>query len=363
MKILLVAGIYPPDVGGPATFLPQLAAYCQRSGHQVKVLTLSENSEASHTPSCWRVIRIPRRLPLPIRFSLTTVLVFVNSILGYRVFANGLHEECGLALWLSRGKGVAKIVGDPVWERATNKLKTKMDIESFNSAQLPWNIAIQRRLLKFGLNQFHTVITPSQQLQDFVVRWRVKSNLEVVPNGVPIKNLIKQDKPIDVITVCRLVKWKNVDLLIESSNKYGYSLCIVGDGPEQSKLALAANGNSKIGLHGRLSQDEVDELLSSSKVFALISDYEGLSFSLLQAMSYGLPVVVSNTSGNADVVKRAGNGLIVDTKATELIGSSIQSLLEDKKLMQELSSKSLRSIKDYYNIEICLEKTTQTLAV
>ena len=363
MKVLLVAGIYPPDVGGPATFLPQLAAHCQASGHQVKVLTLSDKPEDSRTPSCWKVIRIPRRLPLPIRFSMSTALVFVYSILGYRVFANGLHEECGLALWLSRGKGVAKIVGDPIWERSTNKLRTTLDIEAFNSAQLPWNIDIQRRLLKFGLNQFHTIITPSQQLQNLVIKWRVKSKLEVIPNGVSIKNLIKQEKPIDVITVCRLVKWKNVDLLIESANIFGFSLCVVGDGPEQSKLALAAKGNPKIDIRGRLGQDEVDELLSSSKVFALISDYEGLSFSLLQAMSNGLPVGVSNTSGNKDVVKKAGNGLIVDTKSTELIGSSIQDLLENKRLRQKFSSNSLTSIKNFYDIEICLEKTTQTLAV
>lgn len=363
MKILLVAGIYPPDVGGPATFLPQLAAYCQRSGHQVKVLTLSDKPEAPHPQSCWEVIRIPRKVPLPIRFAMTTYLVFVNSILGYRVFANGLHEECGLALWLSKGKGVAKIVGDPVWERATNKLKTKMDIEAFNSSKLPWNIAIQRRLLKFALNQFHTIITPSHQLQTFLVQWNIRSKLKVIPNGVPIKNLIAKEKPIDVITVCRLVGWKNVDLLIESANKYGFSLSVVGDGPEQSKLALAAKGNPKIDIRGRLSQDEVDELLLSSKVFALISDYEGLSFALLQAMSYGLPVVVSNTSGNADIVKKAGNGLIIDTKESELIGSSIMGLLENKDEMEKFSHKSIISISATYNIDNCLEQTTQILAL
>jgi glycosyltransferase involved in cell wall biosynthesis len=361
MKLLLVAGIYPPDVGGPATFLPQLAAHCQEGGHHVKVLTLSDNFASSTHQSRWSVIRIARSLPLPIRFSIVVAIVFVHSVRGYRIFSNGLHEECGLALLLSRGKGVAKIVGDPIWERAINKLKTKLDIVSFNSSQLPRDIAIQRRLLTFSLNQFHTVITPSQQLQDLVKQWKVKSKLRVVLNGVTIKKPGNHHKQIDVITVCRLVAWKNVDLLIEAAHKHGFSLCVVGDGPEQSKLSLLAKGNPKIDIRGRLSQSEVDDLLSSSKVFALISDYEGLSFSLLQAMSFGLPVVVSNSSGNTDVVKKSGNGIIVDPRTKGQLGIAVLGLLNKNNEMERFSDKSINSIKEFYDLDTCLEKTLQTL--
>jgi glycosyltransferase involved in cell wall biosynthesis len=80
-------------------------------------------------------------------------------------------------------------------------------------------------------------------------------------------------------------------------------------------------------------------------------------------MSYGLPVVVSNTSGNADIVKKAGNGLIVDTKETESIGSSIMGLLENKDEMEKFSHKSIISISAAYNIDNCLEQTTQILAL
>lgn len=361
MKFLLVSGIYPPDVGGPATFLPQLAAYCQEEGHDVKILTLTENFTYQQSQSHWRVIRVARGLPLPIRFLTIFAIVFVHSFLGYRIFSNGLHEECGLALLLSRGKGVAKIVGDPIWERAINKFETKLDIEAFNSSKLNWNTAFQRSLLRFGLNQFQTVITPSQQLQDLVKQWKVKTKLTVILNGVTIKKKVNQQKSIDVITVCRLVPWKNIDLLIEAANMDGFSLCVVGDGPESSRLCQLAKGNSKIDLRGRLNQAKVDELLSLSKVFVLISDYEGLSFSLLQAMAFGLPVVVSNSSGNAEVVKKSANGFIIDPRAKGQLGSTILGLLEKSEDIKKFSENSLDSIKKFYNIEVCLKKTTQTL--
>lgn len=361
MKLLLVSGIYPPDVGGPATFLPQLAAYCQEEGHDVKILTLTDNFRYQHNQSRWRVIRVARCLPLPIRFLTIFAIVFMHLLLGYRIFSNGLHEECGLALLLFRGKGVAKIVGDPIWERAINKFETNLDIESFNSSKLSWNFAFQRSLLKFGLNQFHTVITPSQQLQNLVKQWKVESNLKVILNGVTIKNPTKHHKSIDVITVCRLVAWKNVDLLIEAANNCDFSLCVVGDGPELSRLSQLAQGNPKIDIRGRMSQFHIDELLSSSKVFALISDYEGLSFSLLQAMSFGLPVVVSNSSGNAEVVRQSANGFIVDPRANGQLGSIILGLLEKEEDMKKFSQKSLDGVNKFYNIEACLKKTTQTL--
>jgi glycosyltransferase involved in cell wall biosynthesis len=74
---------------------------------------------------------------------------------------------------------------------------------------------------------------------------------------------------------------------------------------------------------GRLTQPEIDELLLRSRIFALISDYEGLSFSLLQAMSFGLPVVVSNTSGNASVISKSNNGKIVDPKSRHEVGPAL----------------------------------------
>lgn len=261
------------------------------------------------------------------------------------------------------GKGVAKIVGDPIWERARNKSTTNLDIDSFNSSTSKnWFIVNQRRLLKFGLNQFGTVITPSQQLQDLVRMWKVTSNLQLIPNGVSSKYQIKPEKYIDVITVCRLVAWKNVDLLIKAANEYNFSLCIVGDGPELDKLITAAKGNTKIDFRGRLPQGEVDKLLMASRIFALISDYEGLSFSLLQAMSFGLPVVVSNSSGNADVVKKSKNGIIVDPRTHGQLGLAILGLLKNISRIDKLSKKSSDSIRNFYSIEKCLEKTLETLS-
>ena len=357
MKIILVSGIYPPDVGGPATFVPQLAAAFSSRGNKVKVLTLSDVVFKNEKPEMIPLIRLPRKLPLPIRFALTVSVVASYSIIGYRIFANGLHEECGIALFLTGGKGVAKIVGDPVWERAVNRASTNLGIQEFNKSSLNWKNWLQRRLLTFSLNRFNSVITPSEELVSLVKNWDVKPNVIWIPNGVTIKQEVNVVKSIDVITVSRLVAWKNVEVLVSAAKEYGFSLYVVGDGPEIDKLATLSEGNKNIALMGRLMQSEIDDLLLRSRIFALISEYEGLSFSLLQAMSFGLPVVVSNTSGNSSVVSKSKNGLIVNSKSSQEVGAALLSLLSDKDKLNSFSQNSRLSVEESFSINVCLEKT------
>lgn len=357
MKVLLVSGIYPPDVGGPATFVPQLAAELSDRGFKVKVLALSDTIFKKENPNVIELIRVPRNLPLPIRFALTVFLVASHSILGYRIFANGLHEESGVALYLTGGKGVAKIVGDPVWERAVNSAKTSLGILAFNESHLSWSHQIQRRLLKFALNKFSSVITPGEELMSLVKKWDIKPKVTWVPNGVSIKPESNVAKTIDVITVSRLVPWKNVEVLVVAAKEFGFSLCVVGDGPELENLIALTQGIEKILFMGRLTQSEIDELLVRSRIFALISDYEGLSFSLLQAMSFGLPVVVSNTSGNANVILNSKNGIIVNPKLSHEVGATLSSLLSDKVNLNSFSHNSRASVEKSYSISVCLDQT------
>ena len=60
MKILVVSGIWPPDVGGPASHCPELAAFLAARGHRVTVLTLADRQPE---PTGYRIHWITRRLP------------------------------------------------------------------------------------------------------------------------------------------------------------------------------------------------------------------------------------------------------------------------------------------------------------
>ncbi len=358
MKILLISGIYPPDDGGPAKFVPQFATHLISHGHQVKVITLTD-TKRSKGEFQYPVKFIKRSLPRPVRMILTTLEIIKSSIKSDFIFSNGLYEETGIATRLTRTPTLGKIVGDPVWERARNSGSTKLTIESFNTETAG---GIQRSLLKFALNGFKEIITPSQQLADFVKKWGISNPVSMIPNGVQILGMSNQPKEFDLVTVSRLVPWKNVDLLIRIAAKKNLKLCVIGDGPENLKLrSLATELNAQITFTGALAQDKVGQQVAKAKYFALLSTYEGMSFALLEALGAGIPAIVSNAAGNVAVIKNGVNGYVVDISNEVSCENLIAKILSSVSNYQKVSEGALQSIVENYLIDTTLAKTENKL--
>ncbi len=355
MKILLVSGIYPPDIGGPATFVPKLADYAAKKGCKVSILTLAKSAGETHDKNK-SVKKIRRETPKFIRFpkAVFTALKMMEECDG--VFANGLHEEIGISLIFRKRKSIAKIVGDPVWERAVNRQDTDLDISNFNLRKLPSLYWVQRRLLVYSLNKFSLVTCPSEELVEIVRSWGVKTEVKMIPNGVnPVKiNYGKKD--FDIVTVSRLVKWKKIDAVIRAAAKAKANLCVVGDGPELENLKhLAFSLNANVIFTGEVTEDAALEYMQRSTIYVLFSLYEGLSFSLLQAMASGNAVIVSNARGNVEVITHEKNGLIVDIDRELDLTSSIQILLANPKLRVDLSDQAKKTVTKKYLLEDNLE--------
>ena len=77
MKILIVTGIFPPDIGGPATYVPAVGNELVKRGHQVTVVTLSDALQNHESLYLFRVVRVGRRTFKPFRvlLAVTTILI------------------------------------------------------------------------------------------------------------------------------------------------------------------------------------------------------------------------------------------------------------------------------------------------
>ncbi len=356
MKTLLISGIYRPEVGGPATYIPALATCLQSGNHVVEVLTLKD----SHSPATkdpWPLTYIRRDQRLSLRFFRTVVaLIKIYKKIDV-VFANGLHQETAVALFFRKKWSVAKVVGDPVWERARNLNQTKLDIVNFNAKTLPTKQKLQRIFLTWALNRFDVVTCPSRELSEIIIKWGVKKPVKFIANGIEIKKYYEDEKIYDVVSVSRLVSWKNIDRLITACQESDTSVAIVGSGPERKSLeSLALSLSTKTVFLGELSSAEVDKVLHKSKIFALLSDYEGLSFALLQAMSAGLPSVVSMTRGNTDVIESGVEGIAVDVSKIINVSDAIQHLIQEPTLMAQYGMAARRKAERDYDQEIQLKK-------
>lgn len=361
MRTLLVSGIYRPEIGGPATYVPTLAEQLIKQGFKVDVITL-KNSQADKIVEPWAVKFIIRDQFLGLRFIKTVVSIFLKSLSSNYVFANGLYQETALSLFVLRKKSVAKIVGDPVWERATNRGDTSLGINEFNRSDLRIKHKIQRIFLRWSLNRFTSITCPSRELVALVKNWGVTKPITCIPNGIaPVMKQVNTQE-FDLISVCRLVKWKNLDKLIITNARNKTSLVIVGSGPEEETLKkLAKDMNSNVTFTGLLNEELVLNYLHRSKIYVLISSYEGLSFSLLQAMACGLPSIVSAIQGNMNVVTHEQEGIVVDLSQDDSLIAAINLLLNDAIKRNTLGKNSLVKVNSKFSQTVQINKVISLL--
>jgi glycosyltransferase involved in cell wall biosynthesis len=348
MKALLISGIYRPEIGGPATYLPKLATQILDQGGQVEVITLKD-SRSDPVTEHWKVNYINKNQNILLRVIKTSLLISKKAKTVDTVFANGLFQETTIGLLFLKKKSVAKVVGDPVWERARNKGKTNLNIVDFNNAKLSINQGLQRLFIRWSLNRFSVITCPSLELKSIITNWGVSKPIEFIPNGVIITENENTDKKYDLVSVSRLVNWKNIDKIIRASAKTNSKLAIVGSGPEEVSLKkLAKELNAPVEFLGQLEEKDVKKVLAKSKIFALLSDYEGLSFALLQAMASEIPSLVSDVKGNSDVIRNEVEGLVVNIDNQTEIENAIEQLLNSTDLLAKYGAAAKIKVKNEY---------------
>jgi O86/O127-antigen biosynthesis alpha-1,3-N-acetylgalactosaminyltransferase len=138
----------------------------------------------------------------------------------------------------------------------------------------------------------------------------------IFPVEIPTTHVAKQNETFNLLAVTRLDHPKRVDLLIAAAAEApGLSLTIVGGGGQYEQLTTLVDkkGYSNIALLGeRRNFDE----FARYDAFALISDSEGLPMSALEAMSAGLPLILSNVGGCGELID--GNGVLVNNTVEEI---------------------------------------------
>lgn len=194
--------------------------------------------------------------------------------------------------------------------------------------------------------------------------------------GVIIGNPLKKELPYwkdfnhdkVIVTASRLERQKNLPLLLKAFSLFlkthpDYQLKICGDGTlkeELQNLTMHLNIAKDVEFLG--FRNDIHEIMVHSTIFALSSDYEGVSNSMLEAMSIGLPVVCTNSSpgGCATYIKNGINGLLTPVGDVESFHNALCKVADNVRFAQELSEKSILIRKELKQ-EIVLEKWTETI--
>lgn len=328
MRVLVVTGIFPPDIGGPATYVPTIAAALAERGHEVVVVTLSDDLAHDDRRYRFRVVRLPRKLMKPWRVLRTMWTIWRLGRRADVLFVNGLAFESVLANMALRKPLVMKVVGDLAWERATNWGWTCDDFETFQKKRYGLRIELLKALRSWWTRRADRIIVPSRYLARWVEGWGVpEDKLVVIYNAAEPADGVEPlpvplTTPVRAVTVGRLVPWKRVDGLLEALAEVPeLGLVVVGDGPERPRLERLARDlrvSDRVYFAGQRSKKEALGLMAACDLFVLNSTYEGLPHVVLEAMALGLPVVATAVGGTPEVVRDKEVGILFSKKNGEV---------------------------------------------
>ena len=203
---------------------------------------------------------------------------------------------------------------------------------------------------------------------------KIKNKLIIINNGIDIETLVKKAKNNPIYrnqirlgknafvigTIGRIEKIKGYDLLIyafaallkkisnDQLKKKSLQLCIVGDGSDRTKLeklAKSLNISSQILFTGiRFDYYKFYPLFDC---FVLSSYSEGMSIALLEAISFGLPIITTNRLIEHDVIKHKKHGFVITNRDAQNYASYLEKLYLDQPLCKTISKENKKLIHDY----------------
>ena len=327
MKIFITVGIFPPDIGGPASFVPKVAQLFVDNGNEVKVLCLSDEKHDDHYN--YDVIRIMRFSNKVIRWPLTILKMIVH---GYRAdvwFINGLPMEAYIAhkfssvLSMRKIKTLRKVVGDWAWERGRNLKLTEDSFDDFQKNKHSLHLEIAKFSRGWTAKKVNKIIVPSQHLKGVVQNWGVDAEkIDVLYNGTKITNQKNKHRKggKNLISVGRLAPWKNIDVIIDSIEvlnqfqKDRFSLTLVGDGPMRDNLEedIDRKGlSNQIEITGQVPSEDVQYYLNKADIYLQASGYEGLPHVILEAINHSLTIISTPIGGTNEILRNGECGWVL----------------------------------------------------
>jgi glycosyltransferase involved in cell wall biosynthesis len=345
MRITVLPGIWPPDVGGPATHAPELARFLSSRGHAVHVVTMAS---APPTERPCPVTAIDRGRPFPIRYGELTLRAAGSARGTDVVYASATYAAAAVATAGARRPLVAKLVSDPAYERAHRWGLFEGTLEEFQQAG-GRRLLILKRARTWTLRRAETMVVPSRYLAEIALGWGLdRDRLHVVPNPAPPARPTTTTQRQGLVFAGRLTRQKAMHIAIDAlAHVPDARLTVIGDGPDRERLERHAQGaglNGRVRFVGSLPRDEVLDALAGAEASVLSSDWENFPHAVVESLAVGTPLVATAVGGVGEIVVDGVNGLLVPPGSSEAFGRALERLLGSPELLARLSDGARASV-------------------
>jgi len=349
MKILYL--ITKSEAGGAQTHVADLCAYFKTKGHDVRVMS---NGEGWLKQECDRIgvafvqnkyfsnKPCPRKLFRAIREIRRLAGEFKPDIIHCHSSSAGILGRLAI-----KGK-IRTIYTAHGW--------------GFNIGIKPWVKYSVLWLEKFCAKYTDTYICVAEFVKKLGLKYRLapENKFKVIYNGVENKLQVAssklQDQKIKLIFLGRLAEPKMPELTIQAmadlpeNIRKNLKFIIIGDGPKKLILEeLSTKLKINVKFTGSLSREESLSYLKQSDIFVFVSAWEGFPYTILEALSCGLPIIASNVGGVGEAIN-SGNGILVENEVGQ-IKEAILKLVSDRELRIKLGEQGRRDVITKFSLE------------
>ncbi len=349
MKLVIATPLYPPDIGGPATYAALLSKGLVEKGHTVSLVKFGD---VRHLPKIIRHIAY--------YYHVAHALKSADIVLALDPVSVGL-PVCIAARRMKKPM-VVKIVGDYAWEQGMQRFGISMSLDKFvNIKRIPLRVWFLRKVQTRVAKSSKLIIVPSEYLKKIICTWGIADNaIHVIYNaisggeeGTVPQQISTLPRPF-IISSGRLVPWKHMDgiinavALLRERGTY-ISLVILGDGNERSYLESLAKETLKDGycFTGSVSHPQLLATMHTADMFILNSSYEGLSHTLIEALSCAIPIIATRVGGNEEVLNGYSGAKLVSGGDVNELADAIEHVIQKKDMRQLLQPSATKLTKRF----------------
>jgi glycosyltransferase involved in cell wall biosynthesis len=375
VKVLIVSGIWPPDVGGPASHAPDVAEFLRSRGHDVEVVT---TADATPPPRPYPVRAVSRRHRVGVRHLRGAALVRRRARGANVVYTTGMFGRSFAGASLARTPYVVKLTADPAFERSRRRGLVDGDVDEFQHRDGGASVAVLRFARDVELRHAAHVFTPSAYLRELAVGWGVApGRVSVLPNPTPLfaelpeREELRRSFGLNGATLAfagRLTAQKSLERALEAvAAAEGVKLVVAGEGPERERLEGEAR---RLGIADRVTflgaqpRERIVELFNAADATILSSSWENFPHTVVEALAAGTPVLAMEAGGVGEVVVNEVNGLLVSAGDTAALGAAVRRYFTDPDLRTRLRAATRASVADYAPEKVfaTLEETLRRVA-
>ncbi len=397
MKVLLVSGVYPPQIGGPSAQTEQIAQGLIARGIEVQVVTYGTA----------RLSKVVDRVPVTFidgssrrglgnkiirnaqifRDMLRIIKDFCPTIIHMQTITFNLSIMTGIAAKICRIPAMIKFSSDLVLDRNNrDQLVGDSHSNSSNSSNIIQKIStfVLELIQRFLLFNYDCIWATTPVYRERLINKYAVSDRKILllPNFIDLQRFesiatSRQSEQINqksssfktesqnivLLTVSRLIAWKGIEICLEAVSHLEdlpISLRIVGKGAPNYELSLRELAqrlgvSERVEFRGGVPPSQIAEEYRTADIFVLASYFEAFGIVLVEAMAAGVPIVATNGGGIPYVVEDGVSAKLVPCGDAVSLANAIRSLVTSEEKLHHMAI-AARSRAKQFDLNIVLDK-------